>query len=152
MEIPTGRRSNSSGACRFYVDHTYLMLGPWQTDGDPSSVEGVWTRSYEIYRPDAGGNLQPFANVEETLEFGADGAWTWQRVDTLVEGGTEETTESGTFTLEVSDGYVENYGNYLFVDITARDGARLDPAEEEVWLQRSRLDKMLLNPWVRATE
>ena len=135
----------------YYVDSTFFMQAPWTTEGDDTTVEGTWTRSYDLEKPESG-ELQPFSSVTETLVFNEDGTWSWTRVDTLEAGGTEERSESGSYSLEVSDGYIENFGNYLFIDIESRDGSALADVEQEVWLQRFRLGNMLINPRVAASE
>ncbi|MGM0556100.1 MAG: hypothetical protein ACQEVA_06960 [Myxococcota bacterium] len=135
----------------YYVDNTFLMPAPYETEGDDSTVEGTWTRTYDVRKP-VDGTLDAYSTATETLEFNEDGTWSWTRVDELEAGGSEETSESGTYTLEISDGYIENYGNYLFIEVTSRDGTELTTAEEDVWLQRFRLGKMLINPNVRVGE
>ena len=133
----------------FYVDEIYFAAAPYLRSGDGTGLEGTWSRARKRWQDDGDG-LTLVEDVTDTLELLADGT-----LEITVEGPQDDQPDDllvmkGSWVLVPNENYIENYGDYLVMEVDTLDGVVQDNPVSWVALMVIRHDLLLLSPKVRA--
>jgi hypothetical protein len=136
-----------------YVDESFFATAPFtRTAMGTGGLTGTWDSARTIERAGAGG-LSLAEEIAVTLTLSDDGTFGETRAVTDHASGspvTTETTRSGTWEVVANENYSDAIADFIAFTTNSRDGATVDPPEEELVPHAVKRGMLLLAPRLAA--
>lgn len=131
----------------YYVDSTYFSMENFVKTGgeDADELVGTWQREYG-YSYKENDTWSQLSSTKETLEFDSEAKFTWTYENLL--DANDKTVYQGTYEVHINESYMDNYGNYLEMQITKIDDENVTDSEATYELFVIRADNLLKKPYI----
>jgi len=129
----------------YYVDNTYFSMEGYTRISGESSIVGSWQREYS-YSLKNGEQWDEYYSITETLIFDENGEFSIKQIKNS--DSEEENNYRGSYQVVVNESYMDNYGNFLQMQIENINGATVSSEEKTFDLHVIRSNHLLIKPYI----